>query len=88
MNTQSRASNTTRDDARLQRAIVLQLLRDDRPRRWTQADLAAELAAERSLVEAALQALHGDGVLIQGDDGEVWASRAALRLDELKLVAI
>jgi hypothetical protein len=86
MNTQSRRSRPARD-AGLQRAIVLQLLREDHPRRWTRSDLAAELHAEQRDVDAAVRALDADGVVC-GADGEVWASRAALRLDELQLVAI
>jgi hypothetical protein len=86
MNTQSRGSRPAGDPG-LQRAIILQLLRDDRPRRWTHADLAAELGAEQRTVDAAVRALDADGVVC-GGDGEVWASRAALRLDELELLAI
>lgn len=86
MNTQSRRSSPARDGG-LQRAIVLQLLREDRPRRWSHTELASELGAEESAVRAALQALKADGVVCESPQ-EAWASRAALRLDELELVAI
>jgi hypothetical protein len=87
MNTQSRGSRTAVHDPRLQRAIILQLLREDHPRKWTHTELAAELHAEQRAVDAAVRALDADGVVC-GNEHEVWASRAALRLDELQLVAI
>ncbi|HLL93229.1 MAG TPA: hypothetical protein VK252_09845 [Solirubrobacteraceae bacterium] len=86
MNTQSRRSNPASDRA-FQRTIVLQLLREDHPRRWSNTELAAELGADEGVLAAALQALSADGVVCKGE-GEVWASRAALRLDELALLAI
>ncbi|HXN36877.1 MAG TPA: hypothetical protein VN892_02470 [Solirubrobacteraceae bacterium] len=86
MNTQSCRSSPASDRG-LQRTIVLQLLRKDHPRRWSHTELAAELGADEGVLAAALQALGADGVLHEGG-GEVWASRAALRLDELALLAI
>ncbi|HME04443.1 MAG TPA: hypothetical protein VKG38_15590 [Solirubrobacteraceae bacterium] len=72
---------------RLQRAIVLQLLREDRAPRWSGEELGAELGAERAAVEEAIRGLGGDGVLCAAG-GEVWASRAVQRLDELGLIAL
>ena len=86
MNTQPRQSSPAREGG-LQRAIVLQLLREDHPRRWSHAELVSELGAEESAVLAALRALHADGLVCEGPQ-EAWASRAALRLDELGLIAI
>lgn len=86
MNTQARGPRPDSDRV-LQRAIVLQLLREDRPREWARTDLAAELEVEDQVVQAALQALTADGLVDEGE-GKAWASRATLRLDELRLVAI
>lgn len=81
------SESSTRRDRRLERAIVLQLLRDDRPRKWSLRELAAELQADAEPLERALGALAADGVVSLAEGG-VWAARAALRLDELGLVAI
>ncbi len=78
---------TALDGAPLQRAIVLQLLREDREPRWSTEQLRAELGAERPVVEEAIGGLSGEGVLCAGG-GEVWASRATRRLDELGLIAL
>jgi hypothetical protein len=86
MNTQSRRLSPASDQG-LQRTIVLQLLREDHPRRWSHTELAAELGADEGALAAAVQTLSTDGVVCEGG-GEVWASRAALRLDELALLAI
>jgi len=71
-----------------QRAIVLQLLRDDHPEGWTLAELERQLSdflpAE---VEAAVEDLVAEGVAIV--DGEKFsASRCARHLDALELVSI
>jgi hypothetical protein len=73
--------------AQLERAIVLQLLLEDRDRRWSRADLRSELDEDASRLDAALQALSGEGVLGFSEQ-EVWASPAARRLDELELIGI
>ena len=75
------------DRSRLERAIVLQLLREDRERRWSRAELGMEVDAEAPALEEALRRLNGDGVLCLAEE-EVWASPAALRLDELGLLAV
>jgi hypothetical protein len=75
------------EGAMLERAIVLQLLRDDRDERWSRAELGMEVDAEAPAVEAALGRLSGEGVLCLADE-QVWASRAARRLDELGLIAV
>ena len=86
MHTESSGSAAL-DGARLQRAIILQLLRDDRGRRWSREELGAELATEPPMLEEAITGLGGDGVLC-ADGGTIWASRAVLRLDELGLIAL
>jgi hypothetical protein len=72
---------------RLERAVVLQLLRDDHAARWSREELLSELDGEMALLEEALIRLHGDGVLTLSDE-QISASRAARRLDELGLIAI
>ena len=80
----------------LERAIVLQLLRDDRERMWSRAQLRIELEAEESEIgqealeealEEALRRLEQEGVL-GCTEATVWASSAARRLDELGLISI
>lgn len=76
------------DTWRVERAVVLQLLRDDRPERWKVVDLANEVGDFDSvLVDRALERLEQDQVLARAG-AQIWASRAARRLDELKLIAI
>ena len=86
MNTQSREPRVG-DGVRLERAIVLQLLRDDRSQNWSRAELASELDVEAAAIEAAVSRLHGDGV-VRLDDDQVSASGAARRLDDLELIAL
>jgi len=71
-----------------ERAVVLQVLRDDRHERWSRAVLAGELAdVERAAFERALARLEAEDVLdVEGCD--VRASRAARHLDELELIAV
>ena len=75
------------DGSTLERAIILQLLRDDHEPRWSRATLAREFKAEPAALEGALKALSGQGVLSLAEE-EVWASPAARRLDELELISI
>jgi hypothetical protein len=74
-------------DSRLERAIVLQLLSGERDQRWSSAQLGSELDVEAPALQEALETLGADGVVCVAD-GEVWASRAAVRLDELELIGI
>jgi hypothetical protein len=77
-----------RDPSTLERAIVLQVLRDDRHARWSRSALALEMSdCAPALVELALARLQQDGVLVDAGTG-VYASTATRRLDELELVAI
>ena len=71
-----------------ERVIVMQLLRDDRMERWKVAELAHEIGDfEPALLERALGRLEQEQV-VQRAGSEIWASRAALRLDELGLIGI
>ena len=86
MHTESRGSQAA-EGPRLERAIVLQLLRDGGEQKWSRAELAMEIGAEAPAVEDALRRLNGEGVLHVAEE-EVWASRAARRLDELGLIGV
>jgi hypothetical protein len=84
--------NPTRVDAgelwMAQRAIILQLLRDDHPERWTRPELEAKIddIEQQALVSAlAILALEGVAVF---DDEAIWASPCARHLDSLELVSI
>ena len=87
MDKESKGSRAV-DGASLERAIILQLLRDDHERMWSREQLSAELAFDRSqIVEEALGRLEREGV-IGSSDQAVWASSAAVRLDELELIGV
>jgi DNA-binding HxlR family transcriptional regulator len=72
----------------VERAIVLQILRDDHEERWPRAELVEEISDfGPAVVEEALGHLERDGVLQRRGDS-VWAARPARRLDELELISI
>jgi hypothetical protein len=86
MQTESRESRVG-DGSRLERTIVLQLLSEDRDRRWSRVEIGAAIEADAPAVAMALERLTEHGVLC--DEGEtVWASRAALTLEELGLICV
>jgi hypothetical protein len=68
-----------------ERAIVLQLLRDDHDERWTLGELEREIPDLPT--PYALDRLKAEGVAV-ALDGHVLASRCARRLDDLDLIAI
>ncbi len=78
-----------RDAWMVERAVVLQILRDDREEEhWSRMELARELAGcESAILDRALARLEREGVL-HVDGARVWASRAARRLEELALICI
>jgi hypothetical protein len=86
MHTESREPRAL-TGARLERAIVLQLLRDDREPQWSSGQLAAEMDTQAPELEGALKSLERDGVLSLEQDA-VRASRATGRLDELGLLSV
>jgi hypothetical protein len=86
MNTEPRESRAG-GGPRLERAIILQLLRDDRDANWSREELLKELGGEMPPLEDALVRLRGDGVLSIADQ-QVSASPAARRLDELGLIGV
>lgn len=72
----------------VERAIVLQILRDDHAERWARAELVREISDfEPAALDEALARLEHNGVLHR-EESLVWASLAARRLDELELISI
>jgi predicted transcriptional regulator len=86
MHTESREPRAV-TGAKLERAIVLQLLRDDREQEWSGQQLAAEMDTQAPALERALSSLERDGVVSLEQDA-VHASRATCRLDELGLLSV
>jgi hypothetical protein len=77
-----------RDAWMVERAIVLQILRDDHEERWSREELAREIPDfEPGVLDEALVRLEREGIL-QLADGCAWATRAPLRLDELELISV
>jgi DNA-binding GntR family transcriptional regulator len=72
---------------RLERAIILQLLRADREASWSREELAIELGGDMAPVEDALARLRDDGLLSVADQ-QLSASPVARRLDELGLIGV
>lgn len=71
-----------------ERAIVLQVLRDDHADRWTRAEVDRELYdVEAQAVTDALESLRQEGVVHLADD-LVWASRCSRHLNGLGMVSI
>jgi Elongation factor SelB, winged helix len=72
----------------VERAVVLQALRDDHAARWSRAELASQIPDFAPAVfAAALERLEHAGV-VRLDGSRVSASAAARRLDELELIAV
>jgi hypothetical protein len=74
-------------DERLERAIVLLLLTDEHQQAWSRGRLSAELQADPPTLERALARLTQAGV-VDLEDADAHASRAARRIDELGLIGI
>lgn len=72
----------------IERAIVLQLLRDDSDEQWSRAELEAEVNdVGPSILSSAIAHLERLGVVVaQGE--HVLASRCARHLDELGLIGV
>lgn len=71
-----------------ERAIVLQVLRDDKDSRWTLAELQAEVYdIDPSTLGDALSRLKRHGIVVACCEAVI-ASRAALHLDALGMVSI
>jgi DNA-binding HxlR family transcriptional regulator len=73
---------------RVERVIVLQLLADEHPERWSRAELMRALDDVPSeAFDAALLHLERVGLLHRSKDA-LWASPAARRLDEIDLIGV
>ncbi len=76
------------DEEQAERAIVLQVLRDDRDERWTPTELEAEIEDRGAqAIAEALGRLEAEGAVILCGE-HVLASRCASRMDYLGLVTI
>ncbi len=75
-------------DRRTQRAVVLQLLRDDHEASWARSELEAELGdTEAQEIACALAGLQEAGV-VDPEGDSLSASPAARRLHELALIGV
>jgi DNA-binding HxlR family transcriptional regulator len=83
-----RSSHELKDEEIAQRAVVLQVLRDDRDERWARAELEREIYdIEPLVISYAVERLRQEGVV--HTTGElVWASSCAWHLNELGMVSI
>jgi len=71
-----------------QRALVLQLLRNDRPERWSRAELEREVSNIEPLdISDALAQLNAEGVVVLEAE-QVQASACARYLDALELICV
>jgi hypothetical protein len=71
-----------------QRAIVMQLLRDDRPERWSRAELEREVSNIKPLdISDALAQLNAEGVVVLKGE-QLQASGCARYLDALELICV
>ena len=86
MNTQSREPRAG-GGSRLERAIILHLLRDDHDATRSREQLLIEVGGDVPALEMSLARLQDEGV-VSISDGQVSASGAARRLDELGLIAV
>jgi DNA-binding HxlR family transcriptional regulator len=76
------------DRRRSERAIVLQLLRDDHAQWWTRGELRGELRIALAALVDSLDDLEQHGVVVTAEDDRVLASPCARRLDELELIGV
>jgi hypothetical protein len=86
---QGKPTRVRREDIwRVERAVVLQVLRDDHTERWSLEELLGELSDYGpGIVDEALARMEREGIL-EREGRQVWASRAARHLDELELIGI
>jgi hypothetical protein len=76
------------DQGIIQRGILLELLRDDRSRRWKRVELRGRLYdVKRSAFEKALAILEAQE-LVTLVGKEVWATVPALYIDELGMIGV
>ena len=75
------------DQRKIERAVVLQVLRDDHSERWSETELATTLNEEPSSIAAAVERLQDSGVLLVDADVIV-ASPCARKIDALGVIGI
>jgi len=81
-------STRSTHDVGTQRAVVLQLLRDDHPARWSRVELERELPGDdRTALERALRHL-ADVEVVVLDGDRVRASAPARYLETLGLICV
>jgi hypothetical protein len=77
------------DHRKVERAIVLQLLRHDHGERWSRTELQAALDnIEPSTLAEALERLERHGVALAPSADAIAASPCARRLDDLELIGL
>jgi hypothetical protein len=76
------------DHRRVERAIVLQLLRDDHDERWSRTELQAALDIEPAALAEALERLERHGVALTPSADAILASPCARHLDDLELIGL
>jgi len=75
-------------ERRVQRLVVLQLLRDDHEDGWSVCDLSEELSeVEAQMLAGAIDSLTSEGVLCADGDA-LWASPALRRVDQVGLICV
>ncbi len=86
---EKRSRPTWADDPGVaQRAIVLQVLRNDHHERWTRKELKREIYDIKGrVINKALKRLQEEGV-VDLDEEYVWPTRCAQYMDELGMVSI
>lgn len=73
----------------VERAIVLQLLRDDHDPLWTREELRNEISDfSHHVFKVAIDMLEGDSCIVLDGEQGVRASTPVRRMDELELVSI
>jgi hypothetical protein len=70
------------DEARVDWLILDLLIDENRQRPWAAAEVAREHGHEENAIDA-LDRLHGAGLINKTGDGFVFASRAAVRYNEI-----
>jgi hypothetical protein len=89
MHDQSRADALWSDRRTAERAIALQVLRDDHEVRWTLAELQAAIEdLSPSALAEALDRMERHNIVVTCGEKNVVASRSALHLDALGMVSI
>jgi DNA-binding HxlR family transcriptional regulator len=77
------------DHRRVERAIVLQLLRDDHDKQWSRTELQTRLNdVEPAALASALERLEQQGVVLVRSADAILASPCARHIDALGLIGI